>query len=358
MAARIAEIDLREPKAEFSYHLPTTSIAVTPLQLKTGDKHSLHIGQSAPRTGDSSSSTRSAGSRHHHRRNNSATIFSTPNNTSIPRPSDTSNAKRPASSPSPAVYSHPTVTHFNQQPGGLVVEPRSPPTRRQPASRSSHGIQTSTGPPPALSTQRSYTNESAWKQPATLEVSQSKYRPHTQKTIDSIINSARSNTDEKGSSLAYKATSSIRRRSEIVGANTATMAGFERRHRGHDEDQDLTLRNFDPVASSYSSLPANEKGSGRATINNADEQTKTSQEDLFLILARSNSMADNAKDDTLKGERRRVSLDSCRSYYTFAPSFYKLFLTWTCTDLVTQMTILIISLTNLIAKNYSDNFIV
>lgn len=322
MAARVAENDLREPKPEISYLLPTTSIAVTPLQLKTSDKHSLYIGQSAPRTGDSSSSTRSAGSRHHHRRNNSATIVSTPNNTSIPRPSDTSSAKRPASSPSPAVYPHCTGSNFNQQPGGLGFEPRSPPSRRQPASRSSHGIQTSTGPPPALSTQRSYTTESAWKQPA-LEVSRlSKYRPHPQKTIDSIITSARSNTDEKGSALASKATSSIRRRPEMIGDNTGTMAGFERRHRSHNEDQDLTLRNFDPVAS-YPSLPANEKISGRATVNNPDEQAKTSQEDLFLILARSNTMADNATDDTLKGERRRVSLESCPSYYTFAPSFYK-----------------------------------
>lgn len=324
MAARVAEIDLREPKPEFSYLLPTTSIAVTPLQLKTSDKHSLHIGQSAPRTGDSSSSTRSANSRHHHLRNNSATIVSTPNNTSIPRPSDTFSAKRPASSPSTPLYSPSTSTHFNQQPGGLGIEPRSPHSRRQPASRSSHGIQTSTGPPPALITQRSYTTDSAWKQSAPLEGSRhSKYRPHTQKSIDSIINSASSNPDEKASALASKATFSIRRRPEMIGDNTGTMAGFERRHRGHDEDQDSTLRNFDPVASSYPNLLANEKRSGRATINNADEQTKTSQEDLFLILARSNSLADNAKDDTLKGERRRVSLDSCRSYYIFAPSFYK-----------------------------------
>lgn len=321
MAARVAESDLREPKHEFSNLLPTTSIAVTPLQ--TSDKHSLHIGQSAPRTGDSSSSTRSANSRHHHLRNNSATIVSTPNNTSIPRPSDTSSAKRPASSPSTPLYSPSTSTHLNQQPGGLGIEPRSPPSRRQPASRSSHGIQTSTGPPPALSTQRSYTTDSAWKQPATLEGRHSKYPPHTQKSIDSIVNSARSNTDEKGSALASKATSRIRRRPELIGDNTSMMAGFERRHRGHDEDQDSTLRDFDPVASSYPSILANEKRSGRATIKNADEQTKTSQEDLFLILARSNSLADNAKDDTLKGERRRVSLDSCRSYYNFSPSFNK-----------------------------------
>lgn len=315
MAARVTEIDLREPKPEFSYLIPTSSIAVTPLQLKTSDKHSLHTGQSVPRTGDSSSSTRSANSRHHHLRNNSATIVSTPINTSIPRPTDTSSAKRPVSSPSTPLYSPSRSTYFNQQPVGVGIDPGSPPTRRQPASRSSHGIQTSTGPPPALITQRSYTTDSEWKQPAPLERSRhSKYRPHAQKSIDSIINSTRSTTDKKNNDLAFKATSSVRRRPEMTEEKTGITAEFKGRHRGHDEDQDSTLRNFDPVASSYLIFPANEKLSGRATINNADEQTKTSQEDLFLILARSNSLADNAKADILKGGRRRVSLNPCCSY--------------------------------------------
>lgn len=314
MAARVAEIDLREPKPEFSYLFPSTSITVTPLQLKTSDKYSLSTGQSAPRTGDSLSSTRSANPRHHHLRNNSATVISTPHNTSIPRPSDKSSPKRPASSPSTPSYSPSTTTYFNPQPG-LGIDSRSPLSRRQPASRSSHGIETSTGPPPALITQRSYTTDS-----------HSKYRPNTQKSIDSIINSARSTTDEKGSAVASKATSSVRRRPEVTGDKTGSMAEFERRHRGHNEDHGSTLRNFDLVATSYPNFPANEKISERATINDVDEQTKTSQEDLFLILARSNSLADNAKDITLKGERRRVSLDSCCGYYISTPSFFKRYL--------------------------------
>lgn len=327
MAARVAETDLRDSKPEFLCEFPTTSIAVTPLQLKTSDKYSLSTGQSAPRTGDSSSSTRSANSRHHHLRNNSATVISTPNKTSIPRLSDKSSAKRPASSPSTPSYYPSTSTHFNQQPGGLVIDPRLSSGRRQPASRSSHGIETSTGPPPALITQRSNTTDSAWKQPAPLEeIRLSKYRPNTQKSTDSIINPARSATDGTGSAIAAKTTSSVRRRPEMTGDKTGTMAAFERRHRGHDEDQDSTLRNFDPVASSYPNFPANEKISGRVTNNDPDEQTKTSQEDLFLILARSNSLADNAHDVTLKGERRRVSSDACYSYYIFAPSFYERFL--------------------------------
>lgn len=308
MVARVAEINLREPKRELSYLSPTTSsIAVTPLQLKTSDKHSLSTGQSAPRTEDSWSSTRSANSRHHHRRNNSATVISTPNSTSIPRPSDTSSARRPASSPSKHSYYPSATTHLNQQSGGFGIDPRLPPSRRQPASRSSHGIETSTGPPPALITQRSYTTDSAWKLPVPPEESpHSKIRPITQKSIDSITNSTGSTTDGNDSIIDFKATSSVRRRPEMKGDKTGTVTEFERGHRGQDEDQDLTLRNFDPIAS-YPNFPANEKRCGRATINDVDEQTKSSQEDLFLILARSNSLADNAKDT---GERRRVSLDS------------------------------------------------
>lgn len=322
MAARVAEIDPREPKPDTSHLFPTTSIAVTALQSKTSDKHSLSTGQSAPGAGDSSSATKSANSRHHHLRNNSATVISTPINTSIPRPSDTSSAKRPVSSPSTPSYSPSTSTYFTKQPGGLGFDPRSPPSRRQPASRSSHGIETLTGPPPALITQRSYTTDSAWKQTTPLDGSRhSKYRSDTQKSID-LIKSAQLTAGETDGGVASKPRTSVHRRPEMAGEKTGMMAAIEKRHRGHDEDQDSTLRNFGPVASSYLDFAANEKRSGHVTINDADEQTKSSQEDVFLILARSNSLAGNAKDITLKGERRRVSSDSWRSHYILAPSFY------------------------------------
>lgn len=325
MSARVAEIDPREPKADSSCLFPTTSIAVIPLQSKTSDKPSLSTGQSAPRTGDSSSSSKSANSRHHHVRNNSATVISTAINTSIPRPADNYSAKRSLSSPSTPSYFPYSSTYFNKQSGGLGLDPKSPPSRRQPASRSSHGIETSTGPPPALITQRSYTTDSGWKQPSPLDWSRhSKYRPDTQKIFDSIISSAELNPHDKHGVIASEAISSECQRLEMAGDKTATMATTEKRHRGHVEYRDPTVRNFDPVASSYLDFAANanEKRSGRATINDSDEQTKSSQEDLFLILARSNSSADNAKDVTLKGEQRRVSLDSYCSYYVFAPPFY------------------------------------
>ena len=325
MTARVAEIDPREPQPDSSCLFPTTSIAVTPLQSKTSDKPSLSTGQSAPRTGDSSSSSKSANSRHHHLRNNSATLISTAINTSIPRPADNCSAKRPLSSPSTPSYFPSTSTYFNKQSGGLGFDPKSPPSRRQPASRSSHGIETSTGPPPALITQRSYTTDSGWKQATPLDGSRhSKYRPETQKSFDSIINSAQLTANEKHGAVASEAFFSERQRLEMAGEKAGTMAAIEKRHRDHVEYRDSTVRNFDPVASSYLDFAANanEKRSGRAKIYDADEQTKSSQEDLFLILARSNSLADNAKDVTLKDERRRVSLDSYCSYYVFAPPFY------------------------------------
>ena len=48
-------------------------------------------------------------------------------------------------------------SYFPQHPRAGSNEPRSPQVRRPPASRSSHGIATKAGPPPALSTQRTYT---------------------------------------------------------------------------------------------------------------------------------------------------------------------------------------------------------
>ncbi|KAL8817710.1 MAG: hypothetical protein Q9191_008092, partial [Dirinaria sp. TL-2023a] len=48
-------------------------------------------------------------------------------------------------------------------PPAADFEPRSPFSRRPPASRSSHGIETYSGPPPALSTQLSPSTEQTWK---------------------------------------------------------------------------------------------------------------------------------------------------------------------------------------------------
>ncbi|KAK2737967.1 hypothetical protein FQN57_007321 [Myotisia sp. PD_48] len=48
----------------------------------------------------------------------------------------------------------PPVINYHRNPGPSSKEPRSPHQKRAPASRSSHGIETSSGPPPALSTRQ------------------------------------------------------------------------------------------------------------------------------------------------------------------------------------------------------------
>lgn len=70
-------------------------------------------------------------------------------------------ATTPTSAPIPTLTS--PSSYFKAQPSSSGPEPRSPPAKRPPASRSSHGIETSTGPPPALSTQRTLSQDKVWK---------------------------------------------------------------------------------------------------------------------------------------------------------------------------------------------------
>ncbi|KAI9773962.1 MAG: hypothetical protein M1839_001974 [Geoglossum umbratile] len=71
-------------------------------------------------------------------------------NNTLPTSSSSLQSAEPLSPPSRPYFSPPS--------GRSDFEPRSPPqkNRRAPASRSSNGVATSTGPPPALSTQRPY----------------------------------------------------------------------------------------------------------------------------------------------------------------------------------------------------------
>jgi hypothetical protein len=63
-------------------------------------------------------------------------------------------------------------SYFTTQTAASGTEARSPANKRPPASRSSHGIETSTGPPPALSTQRTLTTDGAWKFPLSEDLRQ------------------------------------------------------------------------------------------------------------------------------------------------------------------------------------------
>lgn len=278
--------------------------------------HSSSTSQSAPKSAHQPSSS----SIH---RNNSTTVIPSPTDPSSPRPLKIPIPKssRPSSSPLLASSLQSRITshssHSPRTPSSYcssrsapsAVDPRAPPTKRQPASRSSHGIETSTGPPPALITQRSYTAESGRKHPVPIDVAAKrphrKYRSEPEKSIDAVIHLAPLPTDEQNSPKPSKATRRIREVERARDKMTAAMATSGKNQASLEDDQDSTLRNLDRRMSSNAAAHAAQPDF--AGDRPGEDQSKTSQEDLFLILARSNSLNDNATDAAATSERRRVS---------------------------------------------------
>ena len=197
-------------------------------------------------------------------------VTSSTSSTSAPRPLSRG---RPTSSPQtlrpePLQYSSPRGPYFSRQSTTTSVDARSPAVKRAPASRSSHGIETASGPPPALSTQRSYTAESTRSFFQPVEVPKSK--PTTQ-----IFG---------GVDLAARPTTS--------SGVPETDAMFSRRRsrmsvQEEDEDRTLTLRD-------------NEGEQG-------GDDTVSSQEDIFLNLAQQETAKSTLPD--LPVPRRRSIVD-------------------------------------------------
>lgn len=270
-----------------------------------------------------SSSTKSFITSHHHR-NNSTLVIPPPTRSSSQRPPEipVPTTRRPSSSSSPSpspslslFSSHSPFTqssYFSPLSPASGLDPRYPPTKRQPASRSSHGIETSTGPPPALITRRSYTAESVRKHPTPIDVAAArphrKYPSEPEKSVDSIIHQASLPTDDKNRPDPSKTTRSVPREAERARHTmaAAATAASGRNQASLDDDQDSTLRNLDHRVSSNAGAHAAEPNV--ATNRHGEEQSMTTQEDLFLILARSNSFNDHATDAAVKSERRRVSV--------------------------------------------------
>ena len=140
------------------------------------NKSGVHHRRSQSLAEDASHQPSSTAARPHHRE------ASTPSRPG-PKPinSQAQNHQRPTSSPSSLQASADqrppsSASYFVRQPGASASDARSPFTRRAPASRSSHGIETLSGPPPALSTQRSYIADSRWKSspPVNTDIPRSK----------------------------------------------------------------------------------------------------------------------------------------------------------------------------------------
>lgn len=190
----------------------------------------------------------------------------------------------------------PNGPYFSPPLSTNTSEPRSPASRRRPpASRSSHGIETTSGPPPALSTQRSHNADSSWK--------------NAQRKDSADPSSIRVRPESVGNiACGWKdvAQRQDRRRSGSVntpprhGASTSRAAERNMMHSVFlrqssivdDGDDDATLRI-----------------NGRKAMATTDgAPLQAARQDLFLDLARSNSPGTDGSDIMSRSERRRVSL--------------------------------------------------
>ena len=206
----------------------------------------------------------------------------------------------PTSRALPAPTLTPGGSYFAQQPGASGVEPRSPLTRRPPASRSSHGIETSSGPPPALSTQRSYNTDSPWRVTPSTKTKIARpnlsQRPSTSASIDSIVKQAHHSTNEDSESSPSVARVARSKSLTHDGIGTA-MAGRYNSTRSEDEedqeDQNSTIRG----TKWNTDMKTTEEG--------LQDRPYSSNEDLFLNLAKAESVVDDASDTSTRRERRR-----------------------------------------------------
>lgn len=222
-------------------------------------------------------------------------------------------ALSPSSSTSPTPLAPQLGSYFAQQSGASGNEARSPQNRRPPASRSSHGIETSSGPPPALSTRRSYNAESPWRNPPTSD-------PHTVhppvihgSSIDSILRQTYHTASEHiEPNISDGAHSARPRESSIVEGGSIAMEGRYDIQSGSEEDRDSTLR-----------ITGHKAKNGRHTREESGEQkSRSSHEDLFFNLARADSVVDDRPEPSNRSERRysRIRGSSLQQPHESRPS--------------------------------------
>jgi hypothetical protein len=206
---------------------------------------------------------------------------------------------------------------FKPQPSSAGSEPRSPHPKRPPASRSSHGIETATGPPPALSTQRTLLQDKTFR---TLGGrSSSPPRPFSQQSppaspkaksrsspsIDAILKSDKSNntaTEQRDQSP------SVSQQGPIVDMNRKmSLSSTCAESYVSDDDRDRAT-----IAMGRKKLDENAKASSA-------NGNRSRNEDIFLNIAKSNA---NSQESSAKAERRRVSLEipTCNGWLFYPPS--------------------------------------
>ena len=214
----------------------------------------------------------------------------------IPIP-DTRQRTRSPPSPSHAVRSPLlplTGSYFVPQPGASGAEARSPLNKRPPASRSSNGVETFSGPPPALSTQRSYQGDSAGRHTVSVDRTQSGSLETTVNSIDALIRSSQPGADGTVDSDPVRVALTKRPHPMHVMDRTALTSNGNHADEDHDEN---TLKGADFPQLPFASAHKNRHENG---------ELKASQEDLFLNLAHADSPRENGAGNANHKAKRHV----------------------------------------------------
>ena len=211
--------------------------------------------------------------------------------------------QRTRSSPSPlqavpSPLSPPVGYYFAPQPGASGLEPRSPLNRRPPASRSSHGIETISGPPPALSTQRSYQGDSAWRYTQPVDPTRLGSRENAISSIDALVREMQPATDDSLDLDPMKTPVPTERSSkQSTPAMGCTAVVAQAGHPPDDDQDEATLRGAE-----FPQLPFASSQKPRLE----HDRSEASQEDLFLNLAHADSPGEEGPAISNQKQRRRV----------------------------------------------------
>ena len=231
---------------------------------------------------------------------NSSTTSPKPIHSNEPSSTRLSKQNPPLSPSTPSLL--PVGSFFTQQPGASGIDPRSPKARRPPASRSSHGIETKSGPPPALSTQRSYT-ESPWRKSPSADAG-TKHRPlqspvKPSESIDSLVRLPTDFANEEIRSQKFQFAPGARARPSTSDGVVTVMEARNFKRSESDEDRDPTLR-----------LNGHARpGKEHTQDGDSQEHSQSSQEDLFLKLAQDDSVIDEPVNNNQR-RRSRIGISS------------------------------------------------
>ena len=239
----------------------------------------------------------------------------TTSRTSSVRPTSSRSATYHAS-PS---YALPSESYFVPQSASSGVEARSPAIKRPPASRSSHGIETSSGPPPALSTQRTLSTENNWRFPLAdnIRPSYHQFTPPALAGLDTSNGSRRGGHTIGTSGVRAAAadlprsepaiiTSDNERGEPCVEAGTTTLPTSPSNECELFVDCDRS--GSSTGSSSYKDLDSdNMSAQLDGSVHGSKEHlSQSSQEDLFFNLARNDEVPDIAADTLRRDERYQV----------------------------------------------------